>query len=189
MDYGRCIVCGRRVKNRVIHRGYEFYICPRHLKGMSKRELSKYLDSLVKRDKSSRELYDEVLKYLSIIDGKITTLSDKLDGWMNVFSQKRLDEYKSYKDYQKIISILQEISSKLDSLSRSNVDEDSDELRFLNSLRREYEELHYEVKDGLITLYLERNIDRNRFRELNKKLLDRGYVYNKKMFKWIKTLK
>ncbi|HEW93912.1 MAG TPA: hypothetical protein ENF47_04325 [Thermoprotei archaeon] len=187
MDYGRCIVCGRRVKNKVIHRGYEFYICPRHVKGTSRKELSKYLDNLVKRDKSSKELYDEVLKYLSIIDGKITTLSDKLDGWMNVFSQRRLDEYKSYKDYQKIISIPQEISSKLDNLL--NVDEDYDELRFLNKLRRKYEELHYEVKDRLITLYLERNIDRNRFRELNKKLLDRGYIYNKKVFKWIKTLK
>jgi len=186
MDYGRCIVCGRRVKNKIIHRGYEFYICPRHLKGKSKKELSKYLDSLVKRDRSSRELYNEVLKVLSIIDSKISTLNDKLDGWMNVFSQRRLDEYKSYKDYQRIVATLQEITSKLDSLI--NVDEDYDELKFLNKLRREYEELHYEVKDGLIAVYLEKNIDRSRFKELNSKLLQRGYVYDKKMFKWLKTV-
>jgi len=183
-EYGRCIVCGRRVKNRIFYRGMLIYICPRHVKGMKEKELHKYLDEIVKGEKSSGLLYQDILKSLSMINSKISTLGDKLDTYMNIFSQKRLDEYKSYKDFQKIISKLDSILNTLNNFDR----ECDDELSFLNNLVKEYSELHYHVEDGVITVYLERNIEFKRFRELDNKLRSRGYAYNKRVHKWIKTV-
>ena len=66
--------------------------------------------------------------------------------------------------------------------------EQSDELTFLTNLKREYRELHYSIEDGFIKVWLDRNIEIDRFNKLNRKLLDRGYIYDKKTYKWMKTV-
>lgn len=189
VEYGRCIVCGRKVKNRVYHKGMLIYICPRHLKGKSKKEVSKYLDNILKYGgKSSEKLYEDISKSLSMLDMKISTLIDKIDTWMKIVGQKRLDDYKLSKNIEKLMNMVELLSAKINIESRENISKTSDELLFLNSLIKEYPEIHYRVENGLATIKLRKNIEPNRFNELNKMLRDNGYVYNEKMFKWIKSL-
>ncbi len=69
----------------------------------------------------------------------------------------------------------------------SKNNENYDELSFLNSLLNEYDMVHYRVEDGIITVYLERNLEPKKFRELNRKLRNRGYAYDRKIYRWIKS--
>jgi len=63
-----------------------------------------------------------------------------------------------------------------------------DELSFLNNLIIEYPEVSYRIEDGLATIRLKKNIDPNRFNKLSKMLRDKGYVYDNRLYKWIKSL-
>ncbi len=183
-EYGKCLECGRRVKNRVYHKGLLIYICPRHLKGKKNKEVIKYLDELLKYEgKTSGKLYEDILKNLSILDIKISMLYDKIDSWMKIINQKRLDEYNVNKNLERILL-------KIDSLIQTvnKVDANNNELSFLNNLLRKYNELHYRIEDGIIIIYLNNNLEPRKFKELNKKLKNKGYTYDHKTYKWIKSI-
>jgi hypothetical protein len=191
MDYGRCLKCGRRVKNRVYHKGLLIFICPRHLKGKRDKEISKYLDKLLKYGgKSSEKLYEDIVKNLSILDTKISTLSDRLSSWMKIINQRRLDEYRLSKDVDKLIDKVDLLIRLVDGLRGSIKlgDRYEDEISFLNRLLREYDGLHYTIEDGLAVVKLKSSIEPKKFRELNERLRDRGYVFDDKAYKWIKSL-
>jgi len=184
-EYGRCIVCGRKVKNRVYHKGMLIYICPRHLKGKSKKEISKYLDNLLKYGgKSSEKLYEDILKSISILDTKISTLTDKVDVWMKIIGQKRLDDYKLGKNIERLMNMVSEIIEK----GETNRSKPKDKLTFLNNLIKEYPEVSYRIEEELATVRLKKNIDPNKFNKLSKMLRDRGYAYDEKLYKWVKSL-
>ena len=105
-----------------------------------------------------------MMKSILIIEAKMSTLSDKVKTWMNMIGQRRLEDYKISKDIMRI-------SGKIDELS------------FLNSLLRECDMVHYKVEDGIIMVYLDRNLELKKFRELNRRLLDRGYIYDHKTYR------
>jgi len=191
-EYGKCIVCGRKVKNRVYHKGLLIYICPRHLKGKSKKDVSKYLDNLLKYGgKSSEKLYEDILKSISILDNKISTLIDKIDVWMKIIGQKRLDDYKLGKNIEKLMNMVSEVKEDIEKEEASKIkynEMPKDELLFLNNLIKEYPEVSYRIEDGLATVRLNKNIDPNKFDKLSKMLRNKGYVYDKKLYKWFKSL-
>jgi len=165
------------------------YICPRHLKGKSKKEISKYLDSLLKYGgKSSEKLYEDILKSISILDTKISTLTDKIDVWMKIIGQKKLDDYKLGKNIEKLMNMVSEMKEFMGKGEYIEREEPKDELTFLNNLIKEYPEVSYRIEDGLATIRLKKNIDPNRFNKLSKMLKDRGYVYDEKLYKWFKSL-
>ena len=193
-EYGSCIVCGRKVKNKVYHRMI-IHICPRHLKGKNKKEVSEYLDSLIKNRSKKAKQYDEMMKSILIIEAKITTLSDKVKAWMDIIGQKRLEDYKISKDIMKMSGKIDELTKTVDEINRSlktiqcnSKNGDYDELDFLNSLLKEYDMVHYKIEDGVITVYLERNLELKRFRELSKTLRNRGYAYDHRIYRWVKSI-
>jgi len=189
IEYGRCIVCGRRVKNRVYHKGLLIYICPRHLKGKDEKEISEYLDNLLKYGgKSSKEAYEDILKSISILDTKMSTLMDKIDVWMKIIGQKRLDDYKLSKNIERVMNMVSDVKEIIEKGEYIGKEEAKDELTFLNNLIKEYPEVSYRIEDGLATIRLKKNIDHNRFNKLSKMLRDRGYVYDEKLYKWVKSL-
>jgi len=188
MNYGTCIVCGRKVKNRIFHKGTLIYICPRHIKGLKKDELSKFLDGLLKVDKRSSAQYKEIMKMLSILDGKISTLSDKISLLIKVVTQRKLNEYK-VSDVAKAIDTLSRAISKLPQNQHTNiVKQDSDDLTVLNQLTKKCSKLHYKIEDGIINAWLESGVDNKTFREIDEILRCRGYVYDRKTYRWMKTL-
>jgi len=189
MNYGTCIVCGRKIKNRIFHKGTLIYICPGHVKGMKKDELSKFLDDLLKVDKRSSEQYKELMKMLSILDSKISTLSDKISLLIKVVTQRKLDEYKVDRDTLKTLETLSNIIKKLSENQHSiSIKQDSDDLTVLNQLTKKCSKLHYKIEDGIIDIWLESGVDNKTFREIDKTLRRKGYVYDRKTYKWVKTL-
>jgi len=187
-EYGRCIVCGRRVKNRVYHKGLLIYICPRHLKGRNKDEVSKYLDNLLKYGgKSSKEAYEDILKSILILDTKMSTLIDKIDVWTKIVGQKRLDDYKLGKNIEGLMNMVSDVKEIIEKGETSR-SKPKDDLLFLNNLIKEYPEASYRIEDGLATVRLKKSIDPNRFNKLNKMLRNKGYAYDEKLYKWIKSL-
>ena len=195
-EYSSCIVCGRKVKNRVYHRDMVIHICPRHLKGKNKKEVSEYLDSLIKNRSKKVRQYEDMMKSILIIENRMSTLSDEAKTWMDVIGQRRLEDYKISKDIIKLSSGIDELSKAIDEINRSlraiqynprNTGE-YDKLNFLNSLLKEYDMVHYKVEDGIITVYLDRNLEPKKFRELNKRLRNRGYAYDHRTYKWVKSI-
>ena len=170
-EYGSCIVCGRKVKNRVYHKGMLIYICPRHLKSKNKKEISEYLDNLIKNKSKKAKQYDDIMKSILIIENRMSALSDKVKAWMDVIGQRRLEDYKISKDIMRISDKIDGLSKAVDEVNRSlkaiqcnSKNGDYDELSFLNSLLKEYDVVHYKVEDGVITVYLDRNLELKKFR-------------------------
>ena len=194
-EYGSCIVCGRKVKNRVYHKGMLIHICPRHLKSENKKEISEYLDNPIKNKSKEVKQYDDMMKSLLIIKTKITTLSDKVKAWMDVIGQRRLEDYKISRDITKILNKIDELTEVVDETNRSlkmiqgnskNAG-DYDELRFLDRLLKEYDEVHYKIEDGIVIVYLKSDLESKRFKELSKRLRDRGYAYDHRAYRWVKS--
>jgi len=188
MNYGTCIVCGRKVKNRIFHKDTLIYICPGHIKGLKKDELSKFLDDLLKVDKRSSAQYKEIMKMLSILDSKISTLSDKISALMKIAAQRKLDEYKINRDVSKTVEILDSIVKKISENQHINTMQDSDDLTILSQLIKKCGKLHYKIEDGIVNVWLESGVDNKTFREIDETLRKKGYVYDRKMYRWMKTL-
>ena len=176
-EYGSCIVCGRKVKNRVYHRDAYPYMS-KAFEGKNKKEISEYLDSLIKDKSKEVKQYDGMMKSLLIIETRVTTLSDKVKAWMDVTGQRRLEDYKISRNIMKISNKIDGLTEAVYEMNRSlkivqgnsKNAENYDELNFLNSLLKEYDIVHYKVEDGIIIVYLENNLEPKKFKDLNKKL-------------------
>ncbi len=48
--------------------------------------------------------------------------------------------------------------------------------------------VHYKIEDGVITVHLEGSLESKKFRELNRRLLDRGYAYDYRMYRRVKSI-
>jgi len=141
--------------------------------------------------KSSEKLYEDILKSISILDTKISTFTDKIDVWTKIVGQKRLDDYKLSKNIEKLMNMVSKVKEAIEKgeANKSKPNEiPKDDLSFLNNLIKEYPEVSYRIEDGLATVRLNKNIDPNRFDKLSKMLMDKGYVYDKKLYKWVKSL-
>ncbi len=117
-EYGSCIVCECKVKNKVYYKGMVIHICPRHLKGKSKKKVSEYLDSLIKNKSKKARQYDDTMKSILIIENRMSTLPDKVKAWIDVIGQRRLEDYRISKDIMRMSGKIDELSKSVDEINR-----------------------------------------------------------------------
>ncbi len=135
------------------------------------------------------------MKSILIIENKMNTLSDKVKAWMDGIGQRHLEDYKISKDIMRISNKIDELTKAVDEINRSlktiqcnsKNSGNYNELNFLNSLLKEYDEVHYKIEDGVITVYLDKNLELKKLRELSKRLRNRGYAYDHRIYKWVKS--
>jgi len=87
-----------------------------------------------------------------------------------------------------MVSEVKEIIEKGETSRSKHNEMPRDELTFLNNLIKKYSEVSYRIEEELATVRLKKNIDYNRFDKLSKMLKDKGYVYDGRLYKWVKSL-